>query len=615
MLRWTDEQSKQIYTANVALAHVGFFAPQSKHTLLSLCEFLKLLNISATCSLGGPVAAILVVLVTRRGAPKFPSDSIQLPRALPQGPSRFPWVHLEHDPFFRRSAFVRLSLEQRSHMPLRSTHSAASGVMGSSRSASEATTQSMGFASAASMPAAHPGYASAAMSNAPGFDLADFPALGSQVPPSSSANSSNTSGMFSTYASHAGTGVSNSPMMMSRGGAPFSQEEFPTLHRAHAVAAVAAQDSRNNHAGMSYGPEQGAPTWQQDPQPRASLAQDLRKQGLHAPSQATQNAASVVTTGGPNAAQSQGMWMQSYGSQPQFNRINLARLPHDSATGTDNSQAAVLNAFNSSHDAMQRTTASASAYGTESTHLPIQQVLTSPVDRFGLVGLVSLMKTQNPDVALLTMGSNLQALGMNLDASDALSASFVTPWSQDPAAASKQVEPAYQLPACYNVQPPLAQTKVASFSDETLFFIFYSTPRDALQEVAAAELYARNWRYHKGLHLWLTKDPNMEPLQKTPTYERGTYVFFDPGSWEKVSKNFVLMYEMLEEKQSSQSILAAASVHGTTTARSASTPTPTTVAVAAAHAAAAPHGTQPIAPTHGSSMPSSNQASPQPSYS
>ena len=30
MLRCTEEQSRQMYTPNVALAHVGFFAPQSK---------------------------------------------------------------------------------------------------------------------------------------------------------------------------------------------------------------------------------------------------------------------------------------------------------------------------------------------------------------------------------------------------------------------------------------------------------------------------------------------------------------------------------------------------------------------------------------------------------
>jgi len=51
------------------------------------------------------------------------------------------------------------------------------------------------------------------------------------------------------------------------------------------------------------------------------------------------------------------------------------------------------------------------------------------------------------------------------------------------------VEPEFHLPACYNVQPPPpGPTKAAAFSDETLFFMFYSSPRDALQEVAAQEL-------------------------------------------------------------------------------------------------------------------------------
>ena len=32
---------------------------------------------------------------------------------------------------------------------------------------------------------------------------------------------------------------------------------------------------------------------------------------------------------------------------------------------------------------------------------------------------------------------------------------------------------------------------------ETLFYIFYSMPRDAMQAAAAVELYNRKWRYHK----------------------------------------------------------------------------------------------------------------------
>lgn len=249
--------------------------------------------------------------------------------------------------------------------------------------------------------------------------------------------------------------------------------------------------------------------------------------------------------------------MQSYGAQPpsSLNRIGLSRAVHDGALRVDghtDSDAKTLEL------AAHETPGHAYVANNEAMNLPIHQVLSSPADRFGLVGLVSLIKTQDPDMSMLTMGHNLQTLGMNLDSLEALSSSFVAPWSQDPTLASMQVEPAYQLPSCYNVQPPPpAQTKIASFSDETLFFIFYSTPRDVLQEVAAQELYARNWRYHKGLHLWLTKEQNTEPLQKTPTYERGTYVFFDPGSWEKVSKNFVLMYEMLEEKPSAQAVLSA----------------------------------------------------------
>lgn len=465
------------------------------------------------------------------------------------------------------------------------------------------------------MSAAPLGYASAAMSSAPGLDLADFPALGSQVPQHSSASSANASSMFSSYASQAGTGVSNSAMMMSRSGASFTPEEFPTLHRAH--------------ANVTYGSEH-----QQQQQPRHTLAQDLRKQDMHVPSQGSPSAATAaVAGGGPSpSTQSPGMWMQqpSYGSPHQnaLSRIGLARIPHDNATAAAATAAhgeaphgVDLNAFKSNHDAMQRSAASASAYGPsgESLHLPIQQVLTSPVDRFGLVGLVSLIKTQSPDVAMLTMGCNLQALGMNLDLADALSTSFVTPWAQDQAAASTQVEPAFQLPGCYNVQPPPAQAKAASFSDETLFFIFYSTPRDALQEMAASELYARNWRYHKGLHLWLTKDPNTEPLQKTSTYERGTYVFFDPGSWEKISKNFVLMYEMLEDKPAaSQGMMTAA----TSSVPAGAPPNSSAAAAAAAHAAAhattasgKPLGSQRVAPARGSSMPSSNQASSQSSYS
>lgn len=48
----------------------------------------------------------------------------------------------------------------------------------------------------------------------------------------------------------------------------------------------------------------------------------------------------------------------------------------------------------------------------------------------------------------------------------------------------------FRLPECYNVtnvQP--IETKIQSFNEETLFWIFYSCPADVKQQMAAVELY------------------------------------------------------------------------------------------------------------------------------
>jgi hypothetical protein len=86
---------------------------------------------------------------------------------------------------------------------------------------------------------------------------------------------------------------------------------------------------------------------------------------------------------------------------------------------------------------------------------------------------------------------------------------------------------------------------------------------------ACKRRYKRNWRYHKELKLWLTKESGIEPSQKTSTYERGSYIFFDPITWEKVcfplpclsssladvvslgtqvNKEFVLVYDLLDSR-------------------------------------------------------------------
>jgi len=53
----------------------------------------------------------------------------------------------------------------------------------------------------------------------------------------------------------------------------------------------------------------------------------------------------------------------------------------------------------------------------------------------------------------------------------------------------RPLQPDYQLPECYtvdNVHP--VRDKIQGFSDETLFWIFYTQPRDILQDLAAEQL-------------------------------------------------------------------------------------------------------------------------------
>lgn len=125
---------------------------------------------------------------------------------------------------------------------------------------------------------------------------------------------------------------------------------------------------------------------------------------------------------------------------------------------------------------------------------------------------------------------------------------------------------------------------------ETLFCIFYQNPRDLLQEQAAQELTARDWRWHKVLRQWLQKDahsgasnPNsaggsagggagaaggagggnsslpildltngapvgVPPQRVSQGVERGVYVFFDVMNWRRERREFVLAYDELDHR-------------------------------------------------------------------
>ncbi|RDW90797.1 uncharacterized protein DSM5745_02572 [Aspergillus mulundensis] len=173
----------------------------------------------------------------------------------------------------------------------------------------------------------------------------------------------------------------------------------------------------------------------------------------------------------------------------------------------------------------------------------------SELDRFGLAGLLRMIHSDSADVASLAIGQDLMTLGLDLNQPEPLHSTFVSPFVAS--LPGVPLEQNFALPSCYsvaNVQP--LQTRLPGFADETLFYVFYSMPRDVIQEVAAEELMKRKWRYHKIERCWLTRDegyPGPVDVERGIS-ERGVYVIWDPATWKKVRREFLLRYEDLDNR-------------------------------------------------------------------
>jgi CCR4-NOT transcription complex subunit 2 len=169
---------------------------------------------------------------------------------------------------------------------------------------------------------------------------------------------------------------------------------------------------------------------------------------------------------------------------------------------------------------------------------------TTGPDRFGLLGLLSVIRMTDPDVTTLALGTDLTTLGLNLNSPEALWKTFASPWADG----AGKPEPDFRTPSCYLTPPPrLTPAYFGRFQPDTLFYIFYGMPGDEAQVYAADELSNRGWYYHKELKTWLTRAPNTEPLQKTDRFERGSFFLFDPSTWDVVRKdNFTVTFEALE---------------------------------------------------------------------
>lgn len=172
-------------------------------------------------------------------------------------------------------------------------------------------------------------------------------------------------------------------------------------------------------------------------------------------------------------------------------------------------------------------------------------------DQFGMVGLLTFIRAAetDPNLVSLALGQDLTALGLNLNSPDNLYPTFGGPWAETPMRAQDidyHVPPEYIIN--HSIRDKLAQLKLTRYKEDLLFFMYYTNAGDMLQLAAAAELYSREWRYHMEEKVWITQAPGCGVIEKTSTYERGTYYFFDAQNWRKVVKEFYLDYSKLENQ-------------------------------------------------------------------
>jgi len=124
-------------------------------------------------------------------------------------------------------------------------------------------------------------------------------------------------------------------------------------------------------------------------------------------------------------------------------------------------------------------------------------------DKFGMVGILEVVRMSDPHL-------NTLALGMDL-----------TGRNDTP----PRREPEYYLPQSYYMNPPnMKLAHLHKFQLETLFYMFFSMPKDLNQARAATELYKRGWKYHRVEKTWL--------MQQEDQARNVRWVYFDPVSWE-----------------------------------------------------------------------------------
>uniref|UniRef100_A0A1I8AK09 NOT2_3_5 domain-containing protein n=1 Tax=Steinernema glaseri TaxID=37863 RepID=A0A1I8AK09_9BILA len=194
---------------------------------------------------------------------------------------------------------------------------------------------------------------------------------------------------------------------------------------------------------------------------------------------------------------------------------------------------------------------------------PHRNAYTPCADEFGISNLlqrIRTMDTHNPIIANLILGMDASALNMNSPnlfrrretRYSTFGGPFIgshtrmhdvpckVPEEYRVSVLGKNVDPAGQS----NALSPFQEKK---YCDEILFHLFYNFCGEIYQLLAAVELYARSWRYHKQQQVWLTRS-QFSVHQQSETHELAVYTVFDPTIWRKVNREMTIFFHDIEGK-------------------------------------------------------------------
>ncbi|VDK61828.1 unnamed protein product [Onchocerca ochengi] len=184
-------------------------------------------------------------------------------------------------------------------------------------------------------------------------------------------------------------------------------------------------------------------------------------------------------------------------------------------------------------------------------------------DQFGMAGLLTFLRAieSDPAIVALALGHDLTTLGLNLNSTERnIYATFGGPWADYPCRIQDlEAKAGFYDSLCLMIVPEeyltnasirdkLPNIKLSKLSEDVLFYLFYNCPGEVYQVAAASELYSRDWRFHKGQRVWLTRSQYGGVKEQTSTYEKGSYNVFDPVQWRKIPRDMTLEYKELEER-------------------------------------------------------------------